>query len=87
MNANVFEKRPRTVRKRRWKPANAISGAVALAIALVVGSLPTPLAAQTGTISGVLTNGETGEPLSNVQISLRGRGSAPSPTTRAASSS
>ena len=70
MSANIFEIRPRTVWKRRWKPANAISGAAALAFALLAGSL----SAQTGTISGVLTNGETGEPLSNVQISLEGTG-------------
>ncbi|MDE2979727.1 MAG: TonB-dependent receptor [Gemmatimonadota bacterium] len=62
----MFELRPRTVRKRRWKPANVVSGAAALAFAL----LACPLSAQTGTISGVLTNGETGEPLSNVQVSL-----------------
>lgn len=66
MSIYLFELRPRTVRKRRWKPANVVSGAAALAFAL----LACPLSAQTGTISGVLTNGETGEPLSNVQVSL-----------------
>jgi len=76
MSIHLFELRPgavrgpRTLRRRRWKPANAISGAAALAFALLAG----PLSAQTGTISGVLTNGETGEPLSNVQISLEGTG-------------
>ncbi len=70
MSIHLFELGPRTVRRRPWKPANAISGAAALAFALLAG----PLSAQTGTISGVLTNGETGEPLSNVQISLEGTG-------------
>jgi len=76
MSIHLFELRPgavrgpRTLRRRRWKPANAVSGAAALAFALFAG----PLSAQTGTISGVLTNGETGEPLSNVQISLEGTG-------------
>ncbi len=48
--------------------------AVALAIALFAGSLPASLAAQTGTVSGTLTNGETGEPLANVQITVEGTG-------------
>ena len=70
MSIHLYKRRPGTVRKRRCRPANAVSGAAALAFALIAG----PLSAQTGTISGVLTNGETGEPLSNVQISLEGTG-------------
>ncbi len=70
MTVQSYALRPKTVPKRRWKRANAMSGAVALAFALLAG----PLSAQTGTISGVLTNGETGEPLSNVQISVEGTG-------------
>ena len=50
------------------------SGAVALAIALFAGFMPASMAAQTGTVSGTLTNGETGEPLANVQISVEGTG-------------
>ena len=70
MTVQSYALRPQTVPKRRWKRANAMSGAVALASALLAG----PLSAQTGTISGVLTNGESGEPLSNVQISVEGTG-------------
>lgn len=70
MCVHSFAMRPRPAPGRRCNPANVLSGAAALAAALLAG----PLSAQTGTISGVLTNGETGEPLSNVQISLEGTG-------------
>ena len=43
-------------------------GVMALAIAL----LACPLSAQTGSVTGVLVNGETGEPISNVEVFLDG---------------
>lgn len=70
MRPHSSTQRPGTVPRSRAIATGGRSGAVALAIALLAGSL----SAQTGTISGVLTNGETGEPLSNVQVSLEGTG-------------
>ncbi len=48
----------------------ARTGIPALALAL----LAVPLSAQTGSITGVIINGETGDPLANVQVSLEGTG-------------
>ena len=42
------------------------------ALALALSVLGSHVSAQTGTVTGTLINGETGEPLSNVQLSLDG---------------
>ena len=52
----------------RGKATGGGLGVMALAIALLAG----PLSAQTGSVTGVLVNGETGEPLSNVEVFLDG---------------
>ena len=43
-----------------------------LALALLAGSVPTPAAAQTRTITGIITDAGTGQPLEGARVSVRG---------------
>ncbi len=70
MSTHSFVPGPQTVPKSGIRAAIGRSGAMALAFALFAG----PLSAQTGSVTGTLVSGETGEPLPNVQVSLDGTG-------------
>ena len=70
MSTHSLAQRPETVPRSGRQATIGRSGAVALAFALLAG----PLSAQTGSVTGTLTSGETGEPLPNVQVSLEGTG-------------
>ena len=70
MSVHSFAQRPATVPRNRRKATSGGLGAMALALALLAG----PLSAQTGSVTGTLINGESGEPLGNVQISIEGTG-------------
>ncbi len=48
--------------------------ALAAALFLYLVPAPSPLAAQTGTIAGIVRSGASNQPLSNVQISVEGTG-------------
>ena len=48
--------------------------ALAAALFLYLVPSPSPLAAQTGTIAGIVRSGASSQPLSNVQISVEGTG-------------
>ena len=70
MSVHSFAQRPATVPRNCRKATSGGLGAMALALALLAG----PLSAQTGSVTGTLINGESGEPLGNVQISIEGTG-------------
>ena len=62
-----------TRRGRGQATCGGIGGGATLLV-LALAFLANPLSAQSGTVTGTLTSGETGEPLSNVQVSIQGSG-------------
>ncbi len=71
MSIQSFAPEPTMVPKGR-ETCRRLTGAMAVALAFfLAGSLS---AQQTGTVTGAVVNGETGEPMSNVQISVTGTG-------------
>lgn len=66
MSVHSFAPRPGIVPRAREKTTVGGLGVMALALALLAG----PLSAQTGSVTGTLVSGETGEPLSNVVVFL-----------------
>ena len=59
--------------RTRWlNRSREITGAVAVMAAFVLALGPSPLDAQTGTLTGTITAASTGQPVNGVQVTVEG---------------
>ena len=60
------------MRTRSFDRSRAITGAVAVMAAFALAFGPSPLDAQTGTLTGTITAASTGQPVNGVQVTVEG---------------